>query len=358
MSRISYGKVIGLLDSVVKFSNVSDEARQQAIDLLTYLLDGIYNVGQKKRSIVNAFIHEYLYRIFKSTPKNSKIYTHMKYPSLSPIPSSDDGILIIHGRDYPPEGSNSLAAQMVKSYDVGWRNFIIYDLHGQRFIGCGFGINTPTLLIDVYGSPGDYSASGISNCELRVHGNGQDQWGQIMKSGKLVVYGDVGQAFLYGAKGGECYIRGNAAGRPLINAVGKPRVVINGTCLDYLAESFMAGNPLNGGGFVVLNGIQVTSNGTLEDCSEPYPGANLFSLASGGAIYIRDPNNKVETDQLNGGEIVALSEDDWKLIEPYLKENEQLFGITIDALLTSDGIQKSPLDIYRKVQVKTSEILH
>jgi len=40
----------------------------------------------------------------------------------------------------------------------------------------------------------------------------------------------------------------NAAGRPLINAVGKPRVVINGTCLDFLAESFMAGNPLNGGG--------------------------------------------------------------------------------------------------------------
>ncbi len=86
--------------------------------------------------------------------------------------------------------------------------------------------------IDSYGSIGDYSASGISNSELHVHGNGQDQWAQMMKSGKSVVYGDVGQAFGYGAKGGECYIRGNAAGRPLINAVGKPRVVINGTCLD------------------------------------------------------------------------------------------------------------------------------
>ncbi len=89
--------------------------------------------------------------------------------------------------------------------------------------------------------------------EIYVHGNGQDQLGQIMKRGKLVVYGDVGQTFMYGAKGGEVYILGNAAGRPLINAVGKPRVVINGTCLDYLAESFMAGEPLNGGGFVILN---------------------------------------------------------------------------------------------------------
>ena len=64
-----------------------------------------------------------------------------------------------------------------------------------------------------------------------------------------MVYGDVGQTFMYGAKGGEVYVMGNAAGRPLINAVGRPRVVINGTCLDYLAESFMAGDPLNGGGF-------------------------------------------------------------------------------------------------------------
>ncbi len=49
---------------------------------------------------------------------------------------------------------------------------------------------------------------------------------------------------MYGTKGGTTYIMGNAAGRPLINAVGRPRVVINGTALDYLAESFMAGDPL------------------------------------------------------------------------------------------------------------------
>ena len=102
------------------------------------------------------------------------------------------------------------------------------------------------MRIDLYDSSGDYEASGIDGLEMHIHGNAQDQLGQIMKAGKLVVHGDVGQTFMYGAKGGEVYIRGNAAGRPLINAVGKPRVVINGTCLDYLAESFMAGNPLAG----------------------------------------------------------------------------------------------------------------
>src|SRR3972149_5813442 len=97
------------------------------------------------------------------------------------------------------------------------------------------------------------------------------------------------QAFMYAAKGGEAFVLGNAAGRPLINAVGKPRVVINGTCLDYLAESFMAGDPFQGGGFVILNGMEFDEYGKIREQATPFPGSNLFSLASGGAIYVRDP---------------------------------------------------------------------
>jgi glutamate synthase domain-containing protein 3 len=179
-----------------------------------------------------------------------------------------------------------------------------------------------------------------------------------MKRGKLVIYGDVGQTFMYGAKGGEVYILGNGAGRPLINAVGRPRVVINGTCLDYLAESFMAGDPLDGGGFVILNGIEFDEEANVVDQATPYPGSNLFSLASGGAIYIRDPDRKVVNNQLNGGEIVELSPADWNLILPYLQENEKLFGISIENdLLTVNGEKKTYKDVYRKVQAVTLDIL-
>ena len=117
---------------------------------------------------------------------------------------------------------------------------------------------------------------------------------------------------------------------PLINAVGRPRVVINGTCLDYLAESFMAGDPLKGGGFVILNGLDYDEHGNINEQSSPYPGSNLFSLASGGAIYLRDPHGLVVDEQLNGGEFVSFSEEDWNLILPYLQENERLFGISIE----------------------------
>jgi glutamate synthase domain-containing protein 3 len=194
-------------------------------------------------------------------------------------------------------------------------------------------------------------ASGIDGMEIYVHGNGQDQLGQIMKRGKLVVFGDVGQTFMYGAKGGDVYIMGNTAGRPLINATGRPRVVINGTCLDYLAESFMAGDPLRGGGFVILNGIEFDDDGKVTDLEIPYPGSSLFSLASGGAIYIRDPECRVADEHLNGGEFVQLSGDDWALIMPYLKENEKLFGISIkDDLLTIKGKNLPFNKVYRKVQ--------
>ena len=144
---------------------------------------------------------------------------------------------------------------------------------------------------------------------------------------------------------------GNAAGRPLINAVGHPRVVINGSALDYLAESFMAGDPLRGGGFVILNGLTFDGSGNAVPQETTYPGGNLFSLASGGAIYLRDPNRRVDESQLNGGEFAQLTEADWELILPYLKENERLFGISVeDDLLTVDGSLLEPYRVYRKVQ--------
>jgi hypothetical protein len=77
----------------------------------------------------------------------------------------------------------------------------------------------------------------------------------------------------------------------------------------------------------------------------------LFSLASGGAIFIRDPHRKSSTDQLNGGRLTDFAPKDWDLILPYLEENEQLFGISIERnLLTVDGKILDPSQVYRKVE--------
>lgn len=332
----------------------NDSKRERAIGVLTRLIDRRYPSGTLRRSSVLASCDRALGDVFQAIgDETSPGYLGMEASMEIPFCENAAQVLVVNAGGYQPEGDGSLALALVAMFRQGFRRFLVWNTRGHRFIGNGFGPGSKDVRIDVYGSPGDYLASGIDGMAVQVHGSVQDQVSQIMKSGKLVVYGDVGQTFGYAAKGGEAYILGNVAGRAMINAVGKPRIVINGTSLDYLAESFMAGNPLEGGGFVVLNGIEFSDQGEINDLAEPYPGGNLFSLASGGAIYIRDPQKLVSEEQLNGGEFVPMTGRDWVLIEPYLYENERNFGIRVADLLA--GME--PGVVYRKIQPKAVRVL-
>ena len=352
-----------LVEEICRIAGTDDERFEHALALLTRLNDCRFDCGGMKRSAVIQIVREGINRLLDAVPpiadSGAGRFKRIEWDTRGWLrgPREAEHVLVVSARDFPPEGEDCDSRLLVKAFRQGWKRFIVYGLKGQRFTGCGFGPETDGVRADVYGSSGDYLASGIDGMEIHVHDNGQDQLAQIMKRGRLVVYGDVGQAFMYGAKGGEVYVMGNAAGRPLINAVGRPRVVINGTCLDYLAEAFMAGDPHNGGGFVVLNGIEFDDRGQVREQQSPYPGSNLFSLASGGAIFVRDPHKKVVPDQLNGGELAEMTEDDWRLILPYLEANEGYFGILIDDLLTVDGIQRSPLEVYRKVRAVKLAVL-
>jgi glutamate synthase domain-containing protein 1 len=326
-----------------------------AIETLTLLNDRRYDTGNKKRKYVITIVRDALHQLFGNLPgladSSDNAFRLINYSSRQGLraPKTIENTLVIDATGFPPEGRDCDSALIMDGYMKGWRHFIVFNCSGQRFAGCGLGPETEGVTIDIYDSAGDYLGSGIDGLTITVHGNSQDQVGQIIKTGKLVIYGDTGQTFLYGAKGGTTYVLGNAAGRPLINSVGRPRVIINGTCLDFLAESFMAGDVFTGGGFVILNGVSFDDHGNLAPLKEPYPGSNLFSLASGGAIYIRDPQKYVMSQQLNGGDFFKLTDDDWDIILPYLQENERLFGIRVDDLLTVNGKKRRPSEVYRKV---------
>jgi glutamate synthase domain-containing protein 1/glutamate synthase domain-containing protein 3 len=363
MADWNYASVSYLCHEMVKLAQTNDEFRASVVEVFTTLNDRKYATGQKKRASITDIIRESLHRVFEAVPPLSRradnLYAYLDWASRHELraPVGHERTLVVNTRNFPPEGNECDARYVVAAHKLGWRRFICYGYRGQRFTGCGLGPNTDGTRIDIYDSSGDYLASGIDGLEMYIHGNAQDQLGQIMKQGKLVIYGDVGQTFMYGAKGGEVYVLGNAAGRPLINAVGNPRVVINGSALDYLAESFMAGNPLQGGGFVILNGIELDEEGRVRELPTPYPGSNLFSLASGGAIYVRDPYGRLVDEQLNGGELVELTKNDWELILPYLRENERLFNISLDHLLSVGGVKKDFLQVYRKIQpIKTTRL--
>jgi hypothetical protein len=329
-----------------------------AVEALTDILDHLHLTPLGRSGRTRAQLEKILFTIFRTfTPlKESHGLQECVYISVASRtelrrPEGSEKILIMDAVGFPTEGAESAALFIVAAYKLGWKHIYSFDWAGQRFAGCGLGPNSAGFRLDLYGTPGDYLGSGNDGAAIYVHASAQDQVAQLMKSGRLVIYGDVGQAFLYGAKGGSIYVLGNAAGRPLINAVGRPRVVINGTCLDYLAESFMAGDPFNDGGFIILGGIAFDAKGTPYDLDTPYPGGNLFSLASGGALYVRDPKGMVGTDQLHGGKFSSFTIDDSKLILPYIHENEQFFKIS---LLESNnflsGTKDNNLDnLFRKI---------
>ena len=345
----SYTQVADLLDELEE--SAAEGRRLAVLELLTLLMDRRYSLGDMKRSCVLSMIDRATLRVLEGARlKPGPEIGWFAYDGPILASSSCRHTAVVDARGFPPEGPRSLARAVVELSEAGWRRMVLFGTRGQRFVGCGLGPEARGIRIDVYGSSGDYLASGMDGPEVHVHGSAQDQLAQIMKDGSLVVHGDVGQTFMYAAKGGTAYILGNAAGRPMINAVGRPRVVINGTCLDYLAESFMAGDPLQGGGFVILNGVEFDEDGVMKDLETPYPGGNLFSLASGGAIYVRDPDHKLTDDQLNGGEYAEMSAADWDVARPCLEENERLFGLSVRSLLTVRGEERAPSSVYRKIR--------
>ena len=344
-----YGGLARLLDGLVAAVDANSE-RERVFSVLTLLLDRRVGTGSLKRSCITALVEECIARVAARVAERPGLaYACASFGALPSGPASPAQALVIEARAFPAEGRSSLARALVELRDRGFRHMLVVGACGHRFLASGLGPESQGVRIDVYGCAGDYLASGIDGASVVVHGSGQDQLGQIMKFGTFVVHGDVGQTFMYGAKGGDAFVLGSAAGRPLINAVGRPRVVINGTCLDYLAESFMAGDPLNGGGFVILNAVEFDEDGVLGDMPMPYPGGNLFSLASGGAIYLRDPLGRVGEDQLNGGAFAPLTPADWELMRALLVENERLFGIPVERLLTSNGERLPPERVYRKI---------
>jgi glutamate synthase domain-containing protein 1/glutamate synthase domain-containing protein 3 len=336
---------------------VKEQGMKIALEKLTLLRDRRWNPEDGHPTFQIAAIQQSIQEILDSAPLPGKenetgmirLDAGSALEKALPKPIHSDDTLIIDAKTFPNDGPEAVSRTIASTHAMGWRNFIVYHCRGDRFIGCGLGPNTGDVRIDVHGSSGDYLGSGLDGARVYVHGDAQDQVGQILKSGKVVIFGNVGQTFLYGAKGGEAFVMGSAAGRPLINAVGRIRAIINGTCLDYCAESFMAGKQ-TGGGFVIINGLTYDARGEVIGLETKYPGNNLFSLASGGACYLNDPYKTVTENQLNGAEFLPFRREDWNTILPYLQENERLFGIDIrHDLLMVDGVLKWPEEVFRKI---------
>jgi glutamate synthase domain-containing protein 1/glutamate synthase domain-containing protein 3 len=345
----NHDEVCSFAETMKEYADKGDEEKSIAIETLTLLVDRRYDTGSKRRSDIVSLLEEKLFDIFnllhstESIINSNYCLTDFEKRNKLKSPTHSGQTLVIDASKFHPEGEEGTCQFLERAYKLGWKNFIAYDFRGQRNFGAGL-VARDKVRIDVYGRVGDCLAAFADGPEFYVHESAQDSVAYCFKSGKLVIFGDVGKAFEYGAKGGLTFVLGDLIDRPLINAVGSATAVINGSCKDYMGESCMAAK-----GFIILNGMTFDDRGKMVEQETPYHGGNLFPLAAAGAVYLRDPRETVGEDQLNGSKIGAISIEDWERILPLLKENEKSLGIQVKDLLNVDGVIRRPECVYRKV---------
>jgi glutamate synthase domain-containing protein 3 len=327
----SYNTFRWLVQQCVEIAH-DDASRAFMIEGLTLARDQMeaISVGNKKRSSLIHILQDGLDTIFDNIEKlgtgtldrNFYRITRAEYHHIVPPPrkaespqASDFGhrttdcCLVIDASGFPPEGHDSLARTVVDAYEKGWRRFIVYKQTGQRYLGCGLGPKSDGVEIHLYGNSGQDIANSMMGGTVIVHGDAQNDMSKILHSGTVVVHGLAGNTGLYGAKGGEVFVRKSTGIRWVINSVSSPsgpglKVFIVGAPMEYLAESLM-------GGTIVVMGLDWNEKGELVRMLRPFPGNSILAGASAGKVILYDPFNQVEPAQYPGAVEIGFLTADW-----------------------------------------------
>jgi glutamate synthase domain-containing protein 1 len=211
----NYETLNEVLDYVVSQAANDHRNFRFALKLLSHIRDLPSDPGNKRRATLLSMLDGAISILLGGIDgRNDHMVIALNWDTKSNLsaPTHKDQVLILNVAGFPPEGDQGAGRFIADAAQLGWRQLITYGWKGQRFCGCGLGPNSQGIRIEVYGSSGDYLASGLDGAQIIVHGDAQDQVGQIFNAGKLVVHGGVGQTFMYGAKGGEAYIRATQLG--------------------------------------------------------------------------------------------------------------------------------------------------
>lgn len=246
----------------------------------------------------------------------------------------EDATLVIDATGFEPEGtdpSQSLAALLSAAYDEGWRHFILYRVRGQRLISTAVmghdSTDTDDVVMDVYGTPGEYFAAFMQGGTIRLHGNAQNFTAMGMHHGTLQVFGHAGKVCGYAAKGGHVTILGDIVDRAWTNSVNDSRcqsleVNILGSASKYAGESLM-------GGDFFFGGLYFDTTGTLRIQPRPYRGTKLLGGASRGHMLFFDPNDQLDPHQYGHGRLLEIEPETWPRWQQKIASTLQLAGVPV-----------------------------
>jgi glutamate synthase domain-containing protein 2/FAD/FMN-containing dehydrogenase/glutamate synthase domain-containing protein 3/ferredoxin len=305
---------------------------KQAIEELTRIYDHLpgWNIGDKDRGALLHIVSDQIDAVLDHLQgENGMVRVNLAHAEKLGQPKDKDQVLVVDARGFRAEGIDPLrvlSCFLDHSHRMGWRQFIVYRVGGQRGIGMGMGSgDTTDTIVDVYGSPGEYFGAFNMGALVRVHGHAQNFTGMVMHSGTLEIHGDVGKVTGYSAKGGTFNILGNVVDRGWVCAVSDPRgpglqVNIVGTAYEHLCQAFM-------GGSVIMLGLYRGYDGILRRRHSPYSGAKILAGASAGEVIFYDPDGRLEEGQYKACESRSIDDKKWTDLTDRIMKLEDIFGL-------------------------------
>ena len=194
-----------------------------------------------------------------------------------------------------------------EAVEKGEKDIVLKNVNGQYYIGDGLRGNAS---ITVEGVPGNDLAAFMDGPTIRIKSNAQDNIGNTMNSGKVIVEG---------MRGGKLHIRGDVGYRVGIHMKGNkkqaPTIIVGGTAGDFFGE-YMAG------GLLVLLGLG--NDG-------PIVGDYLGTGMHGGTIFIRGEVEK----EFCGAEVGIMEpdEDDIKVLKEALADYCADLGLKLEDIM-------------------------
>ncbi|MEX2725805.1 MAG: hypothetical protein Q6353_001010 [Candidatus Sigynarchaeum springense] len=232
-----------------------------------------------------------------------------------------------------------LNEQIHRVIDDGYKNIVIKNVAGQRFIGAAL---VGDINIKIHGTPGNDLGIFMDGPSIEVFGNVEDQAGNTMNGGKIVIHGSARDVIGLSARGGTIYVRGDGGYRCGVHIKQyqskRPVFVFGGRVRDFFGE-YMAG------GILVALGLNINEDGSFNVIKEyPVAGRSIGTGIHGGKIILARKAEEIPCDFLGTGTKVAdLEEDDIQDIKPILADFCKAFGIDAARILKLDFSKVIPL---------------
>ena len=235
-----------------------------------------------------------------------------------------------------PLNYKELNEQIHQAINSGYNKIILNDVCGQRFIGASL---QGDIELEINGVPGNDLGVFMDGPKITVNGSCEDQAGNTMNSGTLIIHGDGGDVIALSARGGKIYVKKDVGYRVGIHIKEYERkypvIIIGGIARDFLGE-YMAG------GLVVVLGLKFLPDGNIIENDHSICGNELGTGIHRGKILLRtdeDLENKLGV----GAKLFESCEEDLKQIEPYLKEFCDIFDVSYEF------IKKKPFKVVKPI---------